>query len=64
MKSITLSRKQVQQLGKIAEKFENTDSFTLSWEHEQSGIGLGIVVKFETFDPNDTTIDITDVESW
>jgi hypothetical protein len=64
MQSIRLSRKQIEQLGKIAERFEDANSFTLSWEHEQSGIGLGIVVKFETFDPDDTTIDITDVDAW
>ena len=62
--AITLSRKQISQLTQIAERFADADSFTLSWEHEQSGIGLGIVVKFQTFDPEDTTIDITDVEMW
>ncbi len=64
MQSIRLSRKEIQQLGKIAERFEDAGSFLLSWGNEQSGIGLGIVVKFETFDPDDATIDITDVESW
>jgi hypothetical protein len=62
--SIRLSRKQIQQLGELANKVNDVDSFTLSWEHEQSGIGLGIVVKYQTFEPEDTTIDITDVESW
>ncbi len=62
--AIILSRKQVEQLAKISERFTDANSFTLSWEVEQSGIGLGIVVKFQTFDPEDTTIDITDVDTW
>lgn len=62
--SIRLSRKQIQQLAELAVKVRDVETFTLSWEHEQSGIGLGIVVKYQTFEPEDTTIDITDVESW
>jgi hypothetical protein len=62
--TIRLSRKQIDQLSEIADKFDEASTFTLSWEQEQSGIGLGISVKFQTFDPDDTTIDITDVESW
>lgn len=62
--AIILSRKQVEQLAKISERFTDANSFTLSWKGEQSGIGLGIVVKFQTFDPEDTTIDITDVDTW
>lgn len=62
--SIRLSRKQIQQLAELAVKIADAETFTLSWEQEQSGVGLGIVVKYQTFEPDDTTIDITDVESW
>lgn len=62
--SIVLSRKQIQQLTDITAKAEDAETFTLSWAHDQSGIGLGIVVKYQTFEPEDTTIDITDVDNW
>jgi len=62
--SIVLSKKQIEQLYEICERFEDAKTITLSWDGEQSGIGLGIVAKFQTFEPEDTTIDITDVDTW
>jgi hypothetical protein len=62
--SIVLSRKQIQQLAEITIKARDAETFTLSWAHEQSGIGLGIVVQYQTFEPEDTTVDITDVDNW
>jgi hypothetical protein len=63
MNSVTLSRKQIQQLFEIAERFTDTENFTIETEH-LSGIGPGISVRFDLFEKSDTKIDITDVSTW
>jgi hypothetical protein len=67
METFQLTRKQVKQLSDIAEHFSEINVFTLEQTHE-SGIGPTVVVKFDLFNNNpkskDTTVDITDVESW
>jgi hypothetical protein len=62
--SIILTREQIEKLTELAHLHPEVDSFKLSWSHEQSGIGLGLLVKYQTFDPEDTIIDITDVRNW
>lgn len=62
--SIILTREQIEKLTELANLHPEVDTFKLSWMHEQSGIGLGLVVKYQTFDPEDTVIDITDVSNW
>ena len=58
-----LTRKQINQLAEIAEHFQEVDVYELYEEH--SGIGPIIKVKFSLFGKtSDTSIDITDVESW
>jgi hypothetical protein len=63
MKSITLNRKQVNQLVQIIEHFKEVQHFTIESD-SSSGIGPTIRVKFDFFNNNSTTVDITDVESW
>jgi hypothetical protein len=67
METFQLTQKQVKQLSDIAEHFSEINVFTLEQTHE-SGIGPTVVVKFDLFNNNpkskDTTVDITDVESW
>ena len=61
--NMRLSRKQIEQLAEIAEHFQEVDVYELYEEH--SGIGPIIKVKFSLFGKmSDTSIDITDVESW
>ena len=58
-----LSRKQINQLAEIADHFSEIEVYELYEEH--SGIGPIIKVKFSLFGKmSDTSIDITDVESW
>ena len=58
-----LTRKQINQLAEIAEHFQEVDVYELY--EEPSGIGPIIKVKFSLFGKtSDTSIDITDVESW
>ena len=58
-----LSRKQINQLAEIADHFNEVEVYELYEEH--SGIGPIIKVKFSLFGKtSDTSIDITDVESW
>ena len=58
-----LTRKQINQLAEIAEHFQEVDVYELYEEH--SGIGPIIKVKFSLFGKtSDTSIDITDLESW
>jgi hypothetical protein len=63
MKSITLNRKQITQLVQIVEHFKEVEHFTIESD-STSGIGPNIRVKFDLFNKNTTTVDITDVESW
>ncbi len=61
MKSITLNRKQVQDLIDIVLHFKEVEEFTIEQDNS-SGIGPTIRVKCELFN-KPTTVDITDVES-
>jgi len=59
-----LTRKQIQQLSEICDHFSDIDIFELE-QTNLSGIGPTISVKFSIFDNRqDTSVDITDVESW
>jgi hypothetical protein len=62
MKSITLNRKQVQDLINIVAHFREVEEFTIEQDNS-SGIGPTIKVKCELFN-KPTVVDITDVESW
>ncbi len=58
-----LTRKQINQLAEIADHFNEVEVYELYEEH--SGLGPIIKVKFSLFGKtSDTSIDITDVESW
>jgi hypothetical protein len=63
MNTIVLTRKQLHQLREIAERFVETQNFTIESE-SLSGIGKTISVRFDLFEKADTKIDITDVENW
>lgn len=63
MKSITLNRKQINDLIKMVEHFKEVEHFTIEQDNS-NGIGPVIHVKFDLFNKNTTSIDITDVESW
>ena len=61
--NMRLTRKQIEQLADIADRFQEVDVYELYEEH--TGIGPIIRVKFSLFGKtSDTSIDITDVESW
>ena len=60
MKTLTLTRAQVEKLTEIVNCFPEVKKFTVAVDHS-SGIGQGIVVQFSTWDTNDTQIDITDI---
>lgn len=58
-----LTRKQINQLAEIVDHFNEVEVYELYEEH--TGIGPIIRVKFSLFGKtSDTSIDITDVESW
>lgn len=63
MNKLMLTRKQIRQLSEIAERFVDTENFTVEVEN-LSGIGPTISVRFDLFEKLDTKIDITDVENW
>lgn len=63
MKSITLNRKQMQDLVQMFEHFKEVEFFTIEQDNS-SGIGPAIHVKFDLFNDKPTTVDITDVGSW
>jgi hypothetical protein len=63
MISITLNRKQINDLFKMLEHFKEVDQFTINCDHS-SGIGPVINVSFDLFNKNSTSVDITDVERW
>lgn len=61
---MNLTRKQIQQLCEIADHFHEIELFELE-QSNLSGIGPTIQVKFSIFGKKpDTSVDITDVESW
>lgn len=65
--ALSLNRKQLGKLVEIYQHFKEVEWFTFEVDHS-SGIGEGIVVKFNLFGDNDkdtdTTVDITDVSTW
>lgn len=59
-----LTRKQISQLAEIVDHFQEVELYELYEEHT-SGIGPVVKVKFSLFGKtSDTSVDITDVESW
>jgi len=61
--NMKLTRKQIDQLCEIADHFHDIELFEL--EESTTGIGPIISVKFSIFGKKpDTSVDITDVESW
>lgn len=60
---ITLNREQIEKLYTIVSHFEEINKFTIETD-SSSGIGTGIVVRFELFRPDDSFVDITDVKDW
>ena len=62
MKSITLNRKQLQDLCQMVDHFKEVEEFTI-YEDNSSGIGPNVHVKFDLFQKT-TSVDITDYESW
>lgn len=63
MNKIVLTRKQIGQLQEMAERFTDTENFTVESE-SLSGIGATISVRFDLLEKADTKIDITDVSNW
>jgi len=61
--SMRLTRKQINQLAEIVDHFQEVEIYELYEEH--TGIGPIVKVKFSLFGKtSDTSVDITDVESW
>ena len=59
-----LTRKQINQLVEIVDHFQEVEVYEL-YEEQSSGIGPIVKVKFSLFGKtSDTSVDITDVESW
>jgi hypothetical protein len=62
-----LNRSQIEKLSKMAAHFKEVEWFTLEASNS-SGIGPTVVVKFNLFNDSDkdidTTVDITDVDTW
>lgn len=68
MNEFCLTRKQVMQLADIAKRFPEVQWYTLT-EDNSNGIGPVVKVQFimlpdSTRGDYDTTVDITDVETW
>jgi hypothetical protein len=63
MNKITLTRKQIGQLHSMAERFTDTENFTVESE-SLSGIGATISVQVDLLEKTCTKIDITDVSNW
>lgn len=61
--SITLNRKQINDLVKMATHFSEVETFVIEADNS-SGIGAIVNVKFNLFDTKPTTVNITDYESW
>jgi hypothetical protein len=62
-KSVMLNREQISKLTEIADHFKEIKHFTIEADHS-SGIGVGITVRFDLFEKDDTKINITDVKEW
>jgi hypothetical protein len=67
MNTIALNRQQVDKLAEIATHFKEVEWFTIEIDNS-SGIGAGIIVKFNMFGDDDkdtdTQVNITDVSTW
>jgi Asp-tRNA(Asn)/Glu-tRNA(Gln) amidotransferase C subunit len=68
MVSLTLSRKQLEQLNKIVEHFNEVEHFTIE-NPTTSAIGSTMQVRFDLIETQnitlvDTVVDITDVRTW
>ena len=67
MAEFALNRGQIEKLARMAEHFRKVEWFTFKEEHT-SGIGPTVTVQFNLFGDHDkdvdTTVDITDVETW
>jgi hypothetical protein len=63
MDTIRLTRKNIQELFQVIERFQDVEHFEIVSD-SSSGIGPCISVKFTLFNKNQTTVDITDVSSW
>lgn len=67
MTELALNRKQLDKLFEIARHFHEVEWFTVATDSD-SGIGEGVVVKFNAFGDadkdTDTTVNITDVSVW
>lgn len=60
---LKLTRTQIEKLAGIITQFKEVNDFTITEDHS-SGIGPGITVSFDLFEPEDTKVDITDVSTW
>jgi uncharacterized membrane protein len=67
MAELSLNRKQLSKLVEIYNHFHEVEWFTVAIDND-SGIGEGVVVKFNLFGDADkdidTTVNITDVSTW
>ena len=67
MAEIALNRRQLEKLFEITGHFKEVEWFTVETDNT-SGIGTGIVVRFNAFGDadkdTDTTVNITDVSTW
>ena len=68
MASLTLTRKQLAQLNKIVEHFDEVEHFTIE-NPVTSAIGPTMQVRFDLIETQnitlvDTVVDITDVRTW
>ena len=61
-KSCKLTKKEIEDLWKISQKFADIDQFEIVQNHN-SGIGISTKVKFNIVDKS-AEINITDIESW
>ncbi|CAB4129869.1 hypothetical protein UFOVP116_154 [uncultured Caudovirales phage] len=61
--SIKLNRKQIEKLIEVFNNFKDVPHFDVHVDRS-SGIGVGIQISFGLFSEKDTTIDITDYDSW
>lgn len=62
-KVIMLDRKQISNLYKITEHFNEVEYFEINLD-SSSGIGPVVKVSFDLFNKNDTTVDITNLDNW
>jgi hypothetical protein len=63
MTSVILTQKQIRELAQLAKHFKEVDTFKID-SASTSGIGPTVKVSFDLFDNKNTTVDITDLDSW